>query len=212
MKNSVLFMGLFLMAFALYANERNQVPVTVVAPQGQATEVTVQDVPVTGPNKPVVEGVSSDAPSKGADTKLQALFQSFVTDSLFSTHADGLKLVREPRAIMIQLYGDDVFSEGEIEIRETWYSVLDRIAAKLTKEEFQKGLKVEIRGFADEASQRELKSSDFGRSDFSFSFARAEWLARYFERKWRIPLQEVFTLKGMGARPYGKKVELWLSY
>ena len=212
MKNSVLFMGLFLMAFALYANERNQVPVTVVAPSGQATEVTVSDVPASGPNRPVIEGVGSDAPAKGSDVKLLAFFQTLVNDPLFSTHADGLRLVREPRAVMIQLYGDDVFAEGEVEIRESWYSVLDRIASKLTKEEFQKGLKVEVRGFADEASSREQKPSDFGRSDFAFSFARAEWLARYFERKWRIPLQEVFTLKGMGARPYGKKIELWFSY
>jgi flagellar motor protein MotB len=210
-KDSVLYMGLFLMAFVLYANERNRP--AEARPSDTDTEAAAKVADSTpAVNRPVIESVPSDLPAHGADAKIQALFQIFLSDAMFSRPADGLRLVREPRAIEIQLYGDDVFTEGEIAVRESWYPVIDRIAEKLTADEFKKGLKVEIRGFADEASQREVRSSDFGHSDFTFSFARAEWLARYLERKWGISLQDVFTLKGMGSRPYGKKVEVWLSY
>jgi flagellar motor protein MotB len=211
MKNPVLFMGLFLITFGLFAKERMR-PHTVSVSEGvQASSLNVVDVP-DSKTPAVIEGRDSNTPSRGSNLKVQALFQNFMSDALLASKADGMRLAREPNAMMVQLYGEDVFADGATDVHESWYPVLDRIAAKLTADEFKKGLRVEIRGFADEASPREQKPSDFGRSDFAFSFARAEWLARYFERKWRIPLQEAFTLKGMGARPYGKKLEIWLSY
>lgn len=205
-------MGLFLMSFALYANEKlhPRIVKTAIADESESRS-SATDVPEPS-NRPVTENVSNESPAHGADAKLQTLFQSFLKDSLFSGRTDGVRLAREPKAILIQFYGEDVFADGEAAMRESWYTALDRIAEKLTPEEFKKGLRIEVRGYADEASQKEQKPSDFGRSDFAFSFARAEWLARYLERMWRIPLQENFTLKGMGARPYGKKVELWLTY
>jgi len=213
MKNPVVFLGLFLMAFALYANERRQL-------EAQPKTKSEAAGPISATNENGVSVITvppSSAPpvvetARTADPQLKALFQSFLQDSIFSGRTDGIRIALEPEGLLIQLSGDDVFAEGEPSVRESWYPAIDRIAEKLTPAEFKKGLKVEVRGFADEASEKERSPGDFGHSDFLFSFSRAEWLARYFERKWRMPLKEVFTIKAMGARPYGKKVELWLNY
>ena len=181
------------MAFALYANELKKSKPQISYP---TTDDTVEEAP---PTKHVLGG------------KLMRFYQTLSTDPIFKTGADGLKVLRTEEGVSVQLFGEEVYSNGEFSIRETWYSALDRLA-ELIKAEIPNGLQVEVQGYADDSSELEKKNTEFGRSEYAFAFSRAEWLAHYFEGKWRIPLKGVFTLKGMGAFPHAKKVVLNFSY
>ena len=182
-------MGLFLMAFALYAHERSLHLIKKTTPEVAAASPTEVNE------------------SRVFTSKLEHLYSDLSQEPLFRRPQDGLKLIRERWAVVIQWSGDDVYSDGEFAMRESWYSVLDQVSELIQK----KAVLVEVVGYADEGSLKERKATDYGASDYAFSFARAEWLSRYFERKGNLKLHGIFTLKGMGAVPHGKKIELSLT-
>ena len=112
---------------------------------------------------------------------------------------------------MLQFYSDEAYETGAFAVRENWYPFLDQLG-KYLNQEYKNGILVKINGYADLNSPQEKTPSDYGSSDLTFSYARAEWVARYFERKFGIPIRTVCMLTGMGAVQNGKKVELIFYY
>ncbi len=195
MKSPVVYMGLFLVALALYALEKTK--------GGTGCAVTQQFYQASS--------FSDKHMSVTALEKLQELYVQLSSEPFIKGKMDGIQLAREADAVVIRFAGDEVYMDGEVAIRDNWYSVLDRMA-EIIRAEITRGVKVDMRGFADEKNRNERKSGDFGESEYAFSFSRAEWVSRYFEGKWRIPLKGIFSMRGMGAYPNGKKVELSLTY
>ena len=192
MNLSVVFMGLFLMGFALYGSVLSQLKMKTTL----QTEATHEET----------EAVLS------INTKLEKLYQKISSDGLFKQErAQGIDLKKSLKTITLVFYGDEVYEAGAFAMNESWLSALDRLKEYI-EPELEHGLRVQIKGYADEQDPKEKASSDYGESDLTFSFARAEWVARYFERKWGFSLRRRFELVGVGARAGGRKTELILSY
>jgi flagellar motor protein MotB len=185
------WIGLFIVFFVLYAQERKKVltlPPAEVSPQAALPQVSAQ-------------------PSQ----RLMDLSRRLQGDSLFAVQADGLRVDYRLREIAVQFYGEEVYSEGDFAVRESWYTAIDRFA-EILKSEMDRGLKIEIVGYTDASVAAEKKPTDFGDSDYALSFARAEWLARFFERRALIPIRERVRLSGAGANKLGRQVEVRLSF
>ena len=199
MKNQTVYMGLFLMALALYGSELSKKSQSLKKGfTANAAESTSESL------------LAADLLQHPGSVSLDRLFQRLSQNPFFTTQADGLKLKRTADQVVVHFYGDDVYQDGHFAIREEWHPLLDGIA-NLISSDLTRGLKIQIRGYADSESPNEKKPSDYGQSDFAFSFARAEWLARYFEKKWQIRLHPQFELLGMGATEGGKMLEIIFS-
>jgi flagellar motor protein MotB len=196
MKFPVVYVGLFLIAFALYAAEAKK-PATVITMPAPAPKASIAKIT--------------------QESKLAAL-QSKLTEAL-TTNAlpDGILMVQSVNRysgaseLLLRWSGDDMYAAGDFAIRETWYTLIDRMAAVI-QAELKNGLEVEIRGYADSEDPVEKSPSDYGKSAYAFSFARAEWLARYLERKDQIEIEPHFQLKGMGASESGRKIIVAFTY
>ena len=154
---SIIYLGLFLIAFGLYASQIKKIP--------RASEV-----------KPVTSLVES-TPVPAPQNRIQVLYDKISAQKIFSNTVDGVKLTPSHAPIkndfIITLYGDEMFSDENFSISTSWTNVLDQIADFFKPE---LGLKMEITGYADADNTREQKPSDYGNSAYAFSYARAEWL------------------------------------
>ena len=192
MRNQItIYLGLFLIVFGLYAVQLKKIPHATGAATKEVAEL-VASTPVPAPQN-----------------RIQLLYDQLRSQKIFSNTVDGVRLFPKQPPVksdfMITLYGDEVFSDENFAINPPWETVLDQIADLFKKE---LGLKMEISGYADADNLREQKPSDYGSSAFAFSYARAEWLAHYFERKDGLSISKILVLRGMGAVPQGKKIEL----
>ena len=188
-------MGLFLIMTALYAVEKRK------------SIKTDADYHATRPT--AVQGVKPNTIDEFE--KLHELWAALSQESFFQNPTEGIELTRDPHTVMVRFSGDEVYKDGEAAMRSNWISVLDRLAAVLNPE-VRQGMRIELKGFADEDSGNERLAWDIGQSEYAFSFLRAEWVYRYFEGKWRVPLKTLFSIRGMGGYPQGRSVEIWISF
>ncbi len=188
---SVIYLGLFLMAVALYGFEVTQSKANLSAHKDKI--VVTQELPPE------------------LSPKLEVLYKRFTADPFFNSQAPGVKVQKNLKTVTITFYGGDVYESGGFAMNESWFSVLDRIE-DIIHPELDHGLRVQIKGYADSNDPTERKASDYGDSDLTFSFARAEWVARYFERKWGVSIRNKFEMTGVGAQLNGKRTELVFNY
>lgn len=192
---ATIYLGLFLIAFGLYAAQLKK-------KQGSVVEVKPSTMVLT----------EEPSPTPSSQNRLQLLHEKVVLGSFFRNHVAGISLYPSSAPIKdftVTLAGDEVYADQEADIHESWNSALDFLAGLIKQEP---GLHVEISGYADESKPKEQKPVDFASSSLTFSYARAEWLAHYFERKHGIAIQKYFVLRGMGAVERGKKIELRFYY
>lgn len=189
-KQGVIYLGLFLMVFGLYAAQLKKKPPVKNELASSAYEQEPEEFKI-------------------AQTRIQLLYDQVSEASVFKNKTVGIRLTPAQAPVRnefrVTFSGEEVFKEGDFAIHESWTTILDFLAGLIKKEA---GLHVEISGFADQDSMREKSASDYGSSALTFSFARAEWLAHYFERKHGISIQKTFVLRGMGAVPQGRKIVL----
>ena len=196
-----LFLGLFIVFFALYAREHQRVArLSVAAPAVPAATPVPVSAPV--PEEPVAVSPSQ---------RIRELTERLQGDSLFQVRADGLTARYESDSVTVSFGGEDVYAEGHFAFRETWYTSLDRLASIL-QPFVSRGLRIEITGYTDIGSLKERHPSDYGESDYALSFARAEWVARFLERRALIPIKERVRLTGAGSVKTGRKVDLKLTF
>jgi flagellar motor protein MotB len=176
MKQTVVYQGLFLIAFALYANERNQAHPVVIQKE------------IAEPSAP---GEIPAAP------ELVALYQKLKIASVFTTPIDGVSLTSAPRALSIRIQSDELYPDGsEVAVEETWQPVLDQIGDAL----FAAGEPTVDLIFS--------VSTTLEKDAFTVSSARANWVLRYLERKYRFRVdQGKYRVTGLGTTesPRGKK-------
>lgn len=201
-QGNVLFVGLFAVFFGLYAREHQRVA-RLVAGGAAPVAPAATPAPTLAPEETVAAVPVSQ--------RVRELTETLKNDSLFQVRADGLTARYEPDSVTIAFGGDDVYAEGHFAFRETWYTSLDRLASIL-QPFVRRGLRIEITGFTDSGSLKERQPSDYGESDYALSFARAEWVARFLERRALIPIKERVRLTGAGAVRTGRKVELKLVF
>jgi hypothetical protein len=200
MKSPVVYVGLFLIAFSLYA-------ASLKKENHSKSGIT--------PAAPVEEVVNAEPVTPNA--KLLALNAKFSQVFKSKDLPDGLRFERGINdfsgtpEVKIVWSGEDIYRAGDFSIRETLYPVIDRMG-KLLRAELANGLRVEIRGFADLDDEVERTAGDYGKSSYAFSYARSEWLAHYLEHHNEIELHDRVQLKGMGAVEKGRKLEVALSY
>jgi len=184
----VIYLGLFLMMAGIYAAEVKK-----------SAHAEVKAVP----------HLQESTPVPAPQNRIQLLYEKLSALKMFSNTVEGVRLIPVHPPIKdsftIILYGDEIFSDEDFAAHDTWNTVLDKIAYYFKNEP---GLRIEISGYADLDNEKERKSSDYGASAYAFSYARAEWLAHYFERKHGIPIADSFVLRGMGAVHQGKKITL----
>ena len=187
-KQGLIYLGLFLITFGLYAAQLKKKP-----------RVENKVVPS------LVTQLQPDVPQ----ARIQILYDKIYSEKMFASKISGIKLTPSHPPVnsdfIITFFGEDVFTDEGFSIHESFGSTLDFLAQLIKAEH---GLTVEISGFADLGNAHEEKSSDYGSSPLAFSFARAEWLAHYFEQKFGISIPKTLILRGMGAVPQGKKIEL----
>lgn len=192
-QSATLYLGLFVIFFALFAREHQRLVRLTAAPEA-------------APPVPVVEPVYA-TPSQ----KIAELTKVFQNDSLFQVRADGLNASYGSDFVGVTFHGEDVFAEGHFAFREEWYTALDRLGA-LIQPFLKRNLRIEIIGHTDVGSAKERRPTDYGESDYALSFARAEWVARFLERRALIPIKERVKLSGAGATKAGRKVELRFTF
>jgi flagellar motor protein MotB len=170
-------------------------------------------------NQPSVEESAVDhsaatkrAPIPSDHPRIFAAYHALLADPIFSSKIDGISMIPQPGAgttvsdhFVLVLQGSEVFGSREARVQKSWESLLDRIADILDDDP---GLKIEISGYADADDPLENRNSESGSSPLAFSFARAEWIARYFETVHGADVAGDFILRGMGLSPKGKRVEL----
>jgi hypothetical protein len=167
MKLVTVYQGLFLIAFALYASERNRIH-------------RVLSVPSSPEHQELTEIQSPE---------LRSLYQKLKVAPVFSTTIDGVSLSHSLEEIKIQLKSEELYQGDETAIEETWLPVLDQIGNVL------------FAGSSDAPKFGIVFSSNapFEKDAFSFSSQRAEWVLRYFNRKFPLRLdQGTYRVTGMG--------------
>jgi outer membrane protein OmpA-like peptidoglycan-associated protein len=188
-KQGVIYLGLFIMVFGLYAAQLKKNSAV------KNTKISMM--------------VPEDEEVKIAQTRIQLLYDQVFEASVFKNKVSGvsLKPMSPPvkNDFTISFSGDEIYTGGDFSIHESWGTVLDFLAGVIKS---APGLEVEVSGFANENDPREKSPTDYGSSPFAFSFARAEWLAHYFERKHGLVIKKTFVLRGMGAIPQGKRIDL----
>ncbi len=188
----LVFLGLFLITFGLYASQLKKKAIT------EKSRLTTLLAP---------------APTAKPQTRIQVLYEIVSSQKYFSNRISGIRLTPTHAQVKndftITYSGEEIFSDEGFSIHESLRTSLDSLVEIMKA---QHGLKVEISGYADADNPKEKKPSDYGSSALTFSFARAEWLAHYFERKHGILISKYFILRGMGAVPQGKKIELRFFY
>jgi hypothetical protein len=110
-KQTTLYQGLFLIAFALYANERNQ-----------AHPILIQKIADTTP-------VEISLPAE-----VDSLYQKLKASPLFATPIDGVTLIKGKQDVRVQLKSDELYRNDEIAMEETWLPVLDQVGTLLFQE------------------------------------------------------------------------------
>ena len=186
--NGVVYLGLFVMMAGLYAAQVKKSAHAEVKVEPRLVESTPTPLP---------------------QNRIQLLYEKLGALKMFSNTVEGVRLIPVHPPIKdsftIILYGDEIFSDEDFAAHDSWNTVLDKIAFYFKSEP---GLRIEISGYADSDNEKERQASDYGASAYAFSYARAEWLAHYFERRHGIPIVGSFILRGMGAVPRGKKISL----
>ena len=188
-QNSVIFQGLFLIAFALYAKERNA-----------SHPLIIQNKTIVAAPEAIEE--EHQSPS------LNGLYSKLKSLSIFLVPVDGVKLLRTDTAVVISLQSDELYRDGEVAIEETWFPMIEQIGNAVFPV-LDPGLKLSFVGFANSLNEAESKSAAFQQSPYLFSTSRAEWLFRYYDSKFRIKTDKrIPIMSGAGAIPNGKRVEL----
>ena len=182
------YLGLFLIAFSLYAAQLKKTPISASATEVRAQAPGAEPTPVQPPQ-----------------ARIQVLYDLLTSDNRFTNKIDGVRVSPVKNDFTVTLIGDEIYTDGGFSVNDSWNSILDKLAVILKSE---KGLMIEISGYADEDNLKEKQPGDYGSSAFAFSYARAEWLAHYFERKHGIPIKKTFILRGLGSVPQGKKIEM----
>lgn len=195
---STVFLGLFVIAMGMLA-EKNQSP----ANQGVTTTLsTTQSKLPIDKNK---KGFESDSNEISAD--LQSWFKKLKQDPVFSAIQE-LKISDSNGRVYLMIQSDELFESGVSDLSVSWLPFLDHLGELLSKQlKADIKMKVSIQAAVDVGHPLEQKSSDFGKSDFALSTARAEWVARYLERKYGISLSERFIVQGQGAIKQGKQLQ-----
>jgi flagellar motor protein MotB len=203
MKNSTIYVGLFLMAFALYANELNRKPVKrfiTAAEMTDAIKASGADIAANPAINPTENSGETATADTNAKKNIRQFYEKCAEDSILKTAPDGFRLEIHANTVTMVFRGDEVYAFGDFSIQKAWHPVLDRIA-ELFQAEIAHGLKVQIKGYSDPENALERKTNEFGKSEFGLAYARAEWVGRYMESKLRVSLREFAELSaGSGAR------------
>jgi flagellar motor protein MotB len=191
-QSNLVYLGLAVLMMGLFA--------------GQVRQRTIQI-----PSEEVATPGAAPA-TKVENPRVFSAYQALLADPIFTSKIDGITLIPQPDAVgtvldqfVLVLQGSEVYGSRESRIQKSWESLLDRVADIL---ENDPGLKVEISGYADADDPLENRNAENGSSPLAFSFARAEWIARYFETVHGADIANDFILRGMGISPKGKRVEL----
>ncbi len=170
------YQGLFLIMFALYSVEKKRSFKSVTTHSEGDSVVSLEEVPTRS---------------------LEELYRKLKKLPFFEKPLDGIRVIRQKSSILIVLESDELYRSGsEIEISDTWYPTLDKIAESLfplLKNRFR----VTFIGYANEEGQ-----------SARFSSERAEWVLRYFEKDFRALSKKSFFISGAALRSNSKRIEI----
>jgi len=158
------------------------------------------------------EVTTAEPQTESENVRIFTAYQRLLGESFFTQKIEGIAVIPAPATgqrltdhFTVILSGSEVYGSREAHVQKNWETVLDRIADVLDDDP---GLKMEISGYADADDPLENRNSENGSSPLAFSFARAEWIARYFETAHGADIAHDFILRGMGLIAQGKRVEL----
>jgi flagellar motor protein MotB len=112
-KQNTPYLALFLIAFSLYAVERNKAHPTFI--QKEMAE-------------PLPAGEVELAP------ELVEIYHRLRVAPVFTQAVDGVKLIKGDHDIRIEIINDELYHEQETAVEDTWLPVLDQIGNVLFKE------------------------------------------------------------------------------
>lgn len=181
-----MYQGLFLIFFALFAAE--------VRKEKLASSVSLD-------LKKAPQFLSPD---------LDTLYRKLKAISVFQSPVDGLTIKQKSNSILIALQSDELYVEGEMGVRESWYALLDQIEVAVIPE-LGTNFKIQFIGYANSTSNRENVSIAMTKSVYLFSASRAEWLLQYYQGKFHLKPNPNFSIAGGGAIPNGKRLELVIT-
>ncbi len=181
-KNVVIFQGLFLIVFALYAAEKKKVRTIVVAK----------------------EAVAAEAPPEVIETRnLDELYRQLKKKPFFESPIDGVKIEKLKASIRISLQSDELYREGESSVEETWQPALDSIGDSLFVY-LQNRFRVTFIGYANTESEPFRFSS--GRAEWLYRYYESKY---HLSAKSNAEnLKRVFYISGGGAIQNGKRIEI----
>jgi hypothetical protein len=192
-QNPAAWIGLFVVFFALYARER-----------GLQLKAGTAELPEVALPTPVPFNATQNR-------KIEDLAAALRADPLFSNGTDGIRTEYRFDRIVISYSGEDVYQPGEFAMRETWYTSLDRLGQILAPF-LDRGLQLEFTGHAEASSPLERQANELGSSSYALAFSRAEWVARFLERRAMLPLQGKFKLSVGGSSKRGRQVDVVVSF
>jgi hypothetical protein len=151
MKSSVLYQGLFLIAFALYADSRLH-----------KTD-TADSNGATGP----YSTLSTHATR--LPLALDLLRQELALIPIFRAKVPGVSLSILDEQVLIAFEGEDLYREGGVEIEAVWTSALEQIGT-VVYQHLDPALELAIVGFGDGADQDGVTQGEL----------RAKWIEHFF--------------------------------
>ena len=194
--SNTIYLGLAILMMGLFASQIRKPSLESPASVIQTNE-SIANAPLT---------------AAAENPRIFTAYQRLLGESFFTQKLDGISVNPAPGTgqrltdhFTLILSGGEVYGSSDARIQKNWESVLDRIADVLDDDP---GLKMEISGYADADDPLENRNADNGSSPLAFSFARAEWVARYFETAHGADISSDFILRGMGPIVQGKRVEL----
>jgi hypothetical protein len=185
LKHSVIFQGLFLMAFGLFASERMRAKT---------------------PSATVKMAESSESNPNPDAHALDVLYRMLLKSEAFRTPVSGLRIRLAPGKVVISLQNEELYSGDSVALDETVQPVLDRIASSLLPllaPEFQ----VRVQAFIEGATEEHGVSAFKQETAYSLATKRAEWLLHYLETRHQSRAKGRFWI-GAGVAGTNKRIEL----
>ena len=183
MKSAVLYQGLFLIAFALYAE-------TKIHASGEA-----------GLGQPTGAYSSLSTHATRLPLALDLLRQELAQMPIFRAKIPGVVLSILDEQVLIAFEGDDLYREGSVEVGEIWISALEQIGVAVYQH-LDPSLELSIVGFGSGADQNGLTQGEL----------RAKWIGNFFASRHEsgaLPKMKVLDGgKGSGVPRFELKVSL----
>ena len=144
---TVIYQGLFLMAFGLYANAtRSPGNKAVPAPESRPRDTLEK------------RAASQDEP-------LQELYDDLQRIPVFQGKIEGVELEVSGDSILIEIRSEELYRPASVEVEPVWHSTLIQIGQELYSE-LDPGLALEITGFGPLGESRAKWLSEYFKSQF----------------------------------------------